>query len=143
MNSKIIETLESKNVKPTPMRMLVLEQFLKTKHAQTLSNLEKDLSHSDRITVYRTLKTFVKQGILHTVEDGSGATKYALCPDECVKGHHLDTHPHFSCLKCGDTFCLEDFNIMIPEPKTSLEVHEVHVSLKGLCVSCKEKEEVI
>jgi len=139
MNSRIINTLERKNVKPTPMRMLVLEQFFKKPQAHALSTLENELFRSDRITIYRTLKTFVKQGILHTVEDGSGVTKYALCPDKCARELHLDGHPHFSCLKCGDTFCLEKINFIVPDINMGLEVREVHISLKGLCASCKSE----
>jgi len=63
MNVKVIQLLTEKNVKPTPMRMLVLEQLLMKKQNFTLTEIENLLYPADRITIYRTLQTFVKTGL--------------------------------------------------------------------------------
>jgi len=55
---KIDEMLVNRNIKPTAMRELVLRVLLESKSAINLSDLEDEFDHADRITLYRTLKTF-------------------------------------------------------------------------------------
>ncbi len=137
INSNTTQMLAIKNINPTTMRMLVLDLLLKQKHALSLTDLEKMLYPSDRTTIYRTLKTFEKNGLIHLIDDGTGAPKYALCPEECDGHKHYDLHVHFYCSTCRETFCLP--NIKIPE--ISLPVGFISSGMKlvvkGVCDSCK------
>lgn len=136
MNHQILHTLENKNVRPTPMRMLVLEQFLQNRTARSLGELEAAMPRADRITIYRALRTFEEKGILHAITDGSGATHYALCPDACEPEHHRDFHPHFHCIRCGRTLCLD----ITTKPPASLpdgyQLLDMEVQLRGVCPEC-------
>ena len=58
MKAGIEERLEAKGVKPTAMRMLVLEHLSHQLFAVSLTELENALAPVDRVTVYLTLKTF-------------------------------------------------------------------------------------
>lgn len=60
--------------------------------ALSLADVERLLGQADRITGPRTLKTFTDKGLLHRVEDGSGAVKYALCEPSCTPTQHHDLH---------------------------------------------------
>ena len=60
--------LELKAVRITPMRQLLLEYFVAENAVSGLSELEKVFPKSDRITMYRTLKTFEEKGILHSIK---------------------------------------------------------------------------
>src|ERR1700730_5508524 len=92
------QKLINKNINPTAMRILVLNFLLKQNSAISLSDIEKGLKPADRITIYRTLKTFEEKGLVHVIDNGTGTPKYALCMDECDADKHHDTHVHFYCI---------------------------------------------
>jgi Fur family ferric uptake transcriptional regulator len=137
MNKKVISILSDKKVKATPVRELVLGVFLQNKHALSLSDIENILSWSDRVTIFRTLKTFEKKGVIHQINDGSSSVKYALCAESCEETKHVDIHPHFHCEKCGKTICLDKQEIKIDHIPDNLTINNYSLILNGLCKECK------
>ena len=137
MDPEIEIRLKAKEIHPTAMRMLILDHLLEQQAAITLSDLEKGLAPADRITIYRTLKTFEEKGMIHAIEDGSGATKYALCKEECSVECHHDLHVHFYCQLCKDTICLPKTSV--PEVSLPLGYRSEAFSLvvKGTCPNCR------
>lgn len=132
------QKLAERNIAPTAMRILVLNSLLEQRSAVSLRDIEKDLEPADRITIYRTLKTFSEKGLIHVIDDGTGSPKYALCPDDCDADQHHDLHVHFNCIVCKETFCLPDTkipDIMLPENFRSSEMNLV---VKGVCSNCKK-----
>lgn len=142
MNANIIKILEANVVKPTPMRMLVLEQMLKQTASLSLSELEHLLYPADRITIYRTLQTFVKNGIAHAIDTANNGSVYALCADGCNHQAHADQHPHFICENCKKISCCTDFIFTLQQkPNTPVYViNKVEMTLKGLCSDCTKKQ---
>ena len=136
MNHRILHALERHTIRPTPMRMLVLEHFLQQRSAQSLAELEAAMPRADRITIYRTLKVFVEKGVLHQVEDGAGASRYALCQDACEEGKHRDFHPHFHCTVCGRTVCLDAVHLTAPSLPAGYRLSEVEMTVRGVCPDC-------
>lgn len=135
--TEVIELLQQRSVQATPMRMLVLEEFLKSRIAKSLQDLQQLLPHSDRITIYRTLKTFEKHGIIHSVDDGTGIQRYASCTDECDEQEHRDIHPHFHCVVCEDTICLDATRppqIALPQ---GFEMQQIALRIDGICPKCR------
>ncbi|MDD2565054.1 MAG: transcriptional regulator, partial [Salinivirgaceae bacterium] len=65
--------LLNKNVKPTAMRELVLNALLEQNVAISLSDLEKKFNRVDKVTLYRTLKTFEENKLIHSIDDGTGS----------------------------------------------------------------------
>ncbi len=125
-------------LRKTPFRLEVLSVFLKS-GGQALSNalLESKLTNFDRITLYRTLKTFEKTGIIHQAIDGSNESKYALCHSNCTEHKHHDNHAHFLCNNCGNTYCIANVvrnSFSLPNDYT---LEKVHIALAGTCSSCK------
>lgn len=141
MNSQIIEILERHKVKPTAMRMLVLKQLLISERHLSLADLEELLHPADRITIYRTLQTFVKNGIAHSVDTTNNGSVYGLCPSECNHEAHADQYPHFICEKCQNITCNNDFSYTIRQNSNSpvYQIHKIEVSIKGICPNCIEK----
>ena len=136
-NMNAEQKLNEKHIPPTAMRILVLNSLLKQSSAISLTDMEKKLEPADRITIYRTLKTFEGKGLVHTIDDGSGFPKYALCLDDCNPQQHHDLHVHFNCAICKETFCLPDTKIpevLLPDNFTSTEMNLV---VKGICGKCK------
>lgn len=136
MKSEIEQRLVDKHVSPTPMRILVLDLLSKQNSAISLTDIEKGLEPADRITIYRTLKTFEHNGLIHAIDDGTGAPKYALCMDECSPNDHHDTHVHFYCTVCKETFCLPDHKIPQITLPANFKLAEMKLTVKGICDKC-------
>ncbi|GAB2795893.1 Fur family ferric uptake transcriptional regulator [Hymenobacter luteus] len=130
------DTLIARQITPTPMRLLVLDVLQKEPTALSLADVEQHLKHADRITVHRTLKTFTDKGLVHRIEDGSGAVKFALCAPACTPELHRDLHVHFFCVRCRETACLP----AVPVPALALpggyQVQETSLVVKGHCPRC-------
>ncbi len=133
---KIVSLLEHKEVRPTPVRMLVLEVFFKYNYAISLADIEAELPWSDRSSIFRTLKTFEKNSLIHEVNDGSKAVKYAMCSNYCNVIEHL-VHPHFHCEKCDKTICLDKQKIVINNLPNSLKINNYSLILNGICEECQ------
>lgn len=127
--------LENRNIKPTAMRELVLKVLSEQATAISLSDLEQTFEKADKVTLYRTLKTFEENKLIHSIDDGTGSVKYALCKETC-QCHPEDLHVHFLCTKCKKTYCLTD----IPVPSVNLPTHftleTINMVVKGICVNC-------
>jgi len=133
---EVNQILEQKAVRITPMRQLLLEFFLRGNTTMGLLELEKQFPKADRITMYRTLKTFVEKGILHSIDNGTTEVKYALCKEHCTTDSHVDQHPHFHCLKCKKITCLESLFIPSMKAPASYVFQEVAMTIKGICPGC-------
>lgn len=137
MNEEIEGVLTAKNISPTAMRILVLEYLQKQNTAVSLQDLERDFLHSDRTTLYRTLKTFEEKGLIHSINDGTEATKYALCAEACKAGDHYDLHLHFYCYSCKQTYCLPKHSIPQVTVPDGFELKELNLVAKGVCDRCR------
>lgn len=140
MNEALEAILSAKKINPTAMRLLVLDYLLQQSSAVSLHHLEADFQHADRVTLYRTLKTFEEKGLVHTIQDGTGATKYALCRDTCSGGEHHDLHLHFYCTRCEETYCLPKTKIPEVMLPNHFIVEELNLTAKGVCDRCSTQQ---
>ena len=136
MNKDIDEKLNSREIKPTAMRQLVLQVLTEQKSAISLPELERKFENADKATLYRTLKTFEISKLIHSIDDGTGAVKYALCQETC-QCHPEDLHVHFLCLKCNQTYCLNDIPVPTLNLPKSFSLESVTMVVKGICPNCK------
>jgi Fur family transcriptional regulator, ferric uptake regulator len=138
INNKLNEILRRKHLSVTDSRKKILSLFLASNDALAHGDIEKKAGEKfDRVTVYRTLQTFVEKGIVHTIPTSENSVRYALCKD-CTEGHHHDNHVHFVCANCQKTICLD--NIVSPEIKLPQGYlpHNVQVVINGICDACNE-----
>lgn len=140
MNEALEAILTAKEINPTAMRLLVLDYLLQQSSAVSLQQLEAGFQQADRVTLYRTLKTFEQKGLVHAIQDGSGATRYALCSENCSGERHRDLHLHFHCTRCGETYCLP--SIRIPEVglPQNFRAEEFNLAAKGICDRCSTQQ---
>lgn len=136
MSKELENILIAKQISPTAMRLLVLEFLLKQKSAISLSDLEKEFGHSDRTTLYRTLKTFEEKGMIHNIKDGTESVKYAICEADCKDGIHYDMHLHFYCTKCKELFCLPKTEMPQVNLPKNFQLEEVSLVARGICNTC-------
>jgi Fur family ferric uptake transcriptional regulator len=128
--------LKKNNVKPTAMRLLVLQLLSNKNVAVSLTDIEERFVKSDRTTIYRTLKTFVKNDIAHKIDDGTGVTKYALCEESCHCVIESDLHVHFHCNTCNETICFPENKIPHIDLPDGFIAEEVSLIVTGLCNNC-------
>lgn len=133
-----MDILKQHGLRKTDCRENVLDVFIGQEFALNHSDLERELSSDfDRVTLYRTLNTFLDKGIVHRILDDSGVARFALCPEECEEEEHHHSHIHFKCTSCNNTMCLD--HVHIPEFKLpeGYSKSEVDILVQGVCPSCK------
>ena len=139
MDNPVEDMLKRNQLSITGSRKKILELFLGHSGALAHGDIERKAGEKfDRVTVYRTLQTFVEKGIIHTIPTADNSIRYALCKDDCSGGHHHDHHIHFICDNCGNTYCLDD--VVTPEIKLpkGYSAGHVEVLVEGVCKNCKQ-----
>ena len=137
VNDHIKHILKDHALRSTQSRADVVSIFLNRSIAIAHSDIESALDGKyDRVTIYRTLKSFLDKGLIHKVLDDTGVMHYALCDDACTTtGHHHD-HIHFKCKNCGETTCLD--HVQIPDVKLpkGFSFKEANYLISGICKQC-------
>lgn len=137
MNTQIPDhKLSSRNIQPTAMRLRVVNYMIQHKAAISLADLEQEFTRSDRTTLYRTLKTFEEHGLVHQINDEGGSTKYALCSDGCTCTYPDDTHVHFHCSSCDETFCFPDLSAPKVNLPAGFNASSGNFVINGTCSPC-------
>jgi len=137
LDNQVADLLKRNRLSVTGSRKKILQLFLEQPGALAHGDIEKKAGEKfDRVTVYRTLQTFVDKGIVHTIPTADNSIRYALCKDNCSDGHHHDHHVHFMCDNCGNTYCLDD--VVTPEIKLprGYSTKHIEVLVEGLCKDC-------
>jgi Fur family ferric uptake transcriptional regulator len=136
---EVRKILSTHKLRLTANRADILNLFLINPAALSQPELERALDdRCDRVTIYRTLSTFLDKGILHKVLDDAGAMKYALCARDCgAATYHSHDHVHFKCKSCGNTECLAEVHIHLPPLPKGYLLHETNVLLQGICPACR------
>lgn len=136
-DNKFESKLKNRGVKPTAMRILIIQHLLEQDKAVSLQSIESAFDIVDKSTIYRTLKTFEKRKLVHTINDGTKQLKYALCLESC-ECDPIDQHYHFHCVECENTLCLTDQNIPKIELPKNFKMQQANLVIKGLCENCNK-----
>jgi Fur family ferric uptake transcriptional regulator len=128
--------LVRRKIKATSMRLLVLDFLMNIDHAISLKDLETGMESTDRVTLFRTLKTFEDHKIIHSIDDGSGSVKYAICNEPCECDYPQDIHVHFYCKVCSETQCLPKVKVPAINLPAGFAPEEANVVVKGVCDKC-------
>jgi Fur family ferric uptake transcriptional regulator len=137
-NTREINLIQAHSLRITSCRLAVLRLFLSCGVALSQPELEKELgSDFDRVTLYRTLSSFVDAGLLHKVPGDEGLLRYGLCHGCGAKVHH-DEHIHFKCTQCGNTSCISSVKVPgIIAPK-GFVFQEMSFLVQGICPACNK-----
>lgn len=139
MNSKSCEEMLLKHgIRPTAVRILVLEAMTRFGSTFSLADLETETDTLDKSSIFRTLALFARQHLIHVVEDGSGTTKYCLCHNDHVCRIE-ELHCHFHCEVCGKTFCLDHIHVPVIACPEGYEAREINYLIQGRCPDCRSK----
>lgn len=129
--------LDKYNLKKTKTRINVLEILDGSETAVSQPILEKTLGKdTDRVTLYRVLKSFEDKCIIHKINDKNDTSFYALC--DSIDNLHQDheTHVHFNCVVCLKVYCVDDLKLphmLLPQGFTEASKSLV---IYGTCKIC-------
>jgi len=102
-DSKLIEMLKEKGIRPTKTRKIILSEVNNSDHPDANEIYLKIRGNHSNIsmgTVYRNLNLFKEKGLIYELEHVGGVPgRFEIgSPD----------HSHFICEKCGKIFDIED-----------------------------------
>jgi Fur family ferric uptake transcriptional regulator len=136
-SSSIDHILRRNQLSITDSRKKILELFQDNEGALAHHDIEERTGEKfDRVTIYRTLQTFVEKGIIHTIPTADNLVLYALCKDECTTGHHHDNHVHFICDNCNVTYCLDSVVTPTVDLPRGFQPKVIDVVVTGICKNC-------
>lgn len=133
------ELIKNHGMSLTESRLSILEMFLDAPGALTHADVEKASEERfDRVTIYRTLQTFVDKGIIHQVPTTNNSILYALCHRDCaLAGNQDDNHVHFICNNCGNTSCLDGITVPMVKLPEGFSFASASMNVNGICAACK------
>ncbi|MEX0812748.1 MAG: transcriptional repressor [Chitinophagales bacterium] len=131
--------LRAQSLRITPARLAVLNHFVQESQVLSHADLESALGKQfDRVTIYRTLNTFLEKDIVHKVPGEEHSTKFALnSHSNASKSKSVDAgHAHFKCNDCGKLLCLHGVKIQNGELPQGFEMESSNIILSGTCSEC-------
>ena len=132
---RYLEMLARTDIQPTAIRLLVLDVLMRAKQSLSLTDLDNALDTVDKSTIYRTLTLFLGHHLIHSIDDGTGSFKYAVCQDDCSCAVG-DLHTHFHCERCNRTFCFSNLPAPMVKLPEGFTIDSINYVLKGLCPEC-------
>lgn len=129
--------LKHHHLRITQVRIEILQYFQVNKMALSHADLENYFNNKlDRVTIYRTLTSFLEKGLLHKIPDDSGVAKYGLCHHDSVAHTHDDEHVHFKCKKCEKIECLHTLEIPKLHLPKRYKMENANLLIEGICGVC-------
>lgn len=133
---QISNRLLEQNIKPSFQRIKIYEFLLKNNVHPNIemiyNNLTKEIPTLSKTTIYNTLKSFEKKGLIISVNIDEKEIRYDAI---------LKTHGHFMCEQCGKIFDFDyNFNDMKFKGLENFTLKKTDVMVKGICNNCKLKE---
>lgn len=139
-NSKVVPTeelLKRYNLSRTSIREKMLNVFLESPVPISVNELKHRMDTGcDRVTLYRNLKRFTREGILHEVHLDKYDSKYVLPGSILNPEQQYTEHLHFKCVECDMVRCLTDQEIMKVSLPDGFKMLEANFVVYGVCDSC-------
>lgn len=132
---KARELLSSAQLRRTGPRVAILGMLLGTDKPLTQDQIAVKLGSNapDKVTIYRTLESFLSAGLVHKAFLRQRTWHFELA-NNCTESQ---CHPHFTCTNCGDTHCLTDVSVPLAKAsKKGFAISHQRVQLEGLCPMC-------
>ena len=136
---RIENLLMTANLRRTGPRMAILSVLLQTNKPLSQDQIATKLVPTlpNKVTIYRTLESFCRVGLVHKAFMQKRAWHFELA-DRCTESQ---CHPHFTCERCGVIRCLVGLSVSIVEGlKKGFVIHRQQVRLEGLCPRCGGKK---
>lgn len=136
--------LHEHDMKHTKMRAVVLDLMLTSDTAMSHSQISQSLDEKgydiDKVTLYRTLNTFVEKNLAHKVPTEDRNWLYAIYDHDAEEAEHGAEHAHFVCTDCEKIYCfpLNPNAMSVQEDDLQgFEVKQTEIRLHGRCPVCQ------
>jgi Fur family transcriptional regulator, ferric uptake regulator len=126
--------LENKNLAKTPCRIEILKVLEQKGVALSEHEIKQHLSYDyDRATIFRTLKTFLQKGIIHSITVEGKDVRYAI---SAPAHSERKLHAHFHCTVCRDVQCLKNISMDEPVLPEGFYAKDFDLVINGFCRNC-------
>ncbi|HBM74318.1 MAG TPA: transcriptional repressor [Clostridiaceae bacterium] len=127
--------LKENNIKPSYLRIKVMEYLLKYKNHPSADQIYKklvvDIPTLSKTTIYNILNLFLEKKIVQPIVIEENETRYDA---------DIRIHGHFKCEVCGTIYDLPiDISTLKVEGLDKFQVNESHIYFKGICYKCLQK----
>jgi Fur family ferric uptake transcriptional regulator len=129
------EMLKTVKLYSTQGRVAILKVLMKAGKPLSQDQIARRSGkrHFDKVTIYRTLESLLRVGLVHSAFVEKRARHFELAHN-CTE-HQC--HPHLMCSSCGETHCLTEISLpMVKSPHQGFVIHRQQVRLEGLCPNC-------
>jgi Fur family peroxide stress response transcriptional regulator len=124
----------------TPQRLQILDVVLGLEDHPSADEVHHALARRhprvSRATVFRTLESFTRLGVLKKASHASGGVRY---DGRCERHHHL------VCVRCDRIVDFSDERldaVSVPDTRRfGFRVLDLQVELRGICRQCREQED--
>ena len=129
------EILLKQNIRPSIVRVKVLEYLLNNRLHPSADEIYKDLAADmptlSKTSVYNTLKLFISEKIVKQIDIDSFQVRYDA---------FMDFHGHFRCDECGKIYDFEIYELRDNLEEFMISKKEVYYF--GVCKECLKKVNV-
>jgi Fe2+ or Zn2+ uptake regulation protein len=135
LNLDARQMLQTARLYCTKARIAILTVLLKTPGPLRQDQIAGQMvpRETNKVTIYRTLESLMKAGLVHRVFMNDRVWHFELA-DHCTE---TQCHPHFTCRNCGATHCLPGMSLpMAQSPYKGFIISHQEVRLEGLCPAC-------
>lgn len=133
---KIGELLFSTKLRRTKPRLAVLDVLVGASKPITQEQIAAKLGPTgpNKVTIYRTLESFIKAGLAHKAYLRERTWHFELAHN-CTESQ---CHPHFTCTNCGDTHCFTGMTLPMVKspPHKGFVIRYQRTQFEGLCPRC-------
>ena len=131
-NEMIIDYLKKYDIRPSTIRIKVLNYLLNNRIHPTVDdiykNLIEDIPTLSKTSIYNTLDLFLEKGVVKVLALGEKELRYDI---------DTDLHGHFKCEKCRKVY---DFpisaNILSRDKLEGFKINDKNIHLYGICKKC-------
>jgi len=131
--------LKQKGLKVTQNRLDLVNLLKEAVHPLNHKDIENTLSRqTDRVTIYRNLKSLVKNEIIHKIEVNGTLTSYSI-NRKIFNTEYETEHLHFHCTICDQITCMPQCKIKKYELPEGYIQQSSKLIINGICKLCSNK----
>ena len=134
MNSSVgsLESLHSKNIKPSYPRIKILEYLINNRTHPTVDEiylaLVEEIPTLSKTTVYNTLKLFLDHELIRSISIENNESRYDVA---------IHTHGHFKCESCENIYDFDmNADALLTGDLHGFTIYEKNIYFKGICKKC-------
>lgn len=128
------DRIQASGLRVTPVRLRVLQVLAQARAALSHAEIDAQLAAPlDRVTLYRTLDSFVSAGLAHKQVGAERVTRFAL-----VDGADHSAHAHFTCDQCSTVYCMPAKPPRRAQLPEGFELAGAALHFHGACPACSK-----